>query len=243
MKIVLFALLSIPGTLLADGGLPGHPYLYVEGKGEIEKPADLVTLRFDLVARDADQVKANAEVQTKASKILALLETRKIGRGDVVASDLRSDPQYQDDPSHPGERGKVVGYVVTRPFAVKVRDIGGFGKLIDELIALGGVEFSGVEPGLVKENEMQDETLGVALANARTQAEKTLKPLGMKIDSVFAVSPVTFPEIVRTIFGSNDTVAYAASAPAPRQSDSQYRLAPITMTQRIHVIYLIAPTK
>ena len=132
---------------------------------------------------------------------------------------------------------------MTRPFAVKVRDIATFGNLIDELIALGNVEFSGIEPGLAKEKEMQDETLGAALANARTQAEKTLKPLGMKIESVFAVSPVTFPEIVRTIFGSNDTAVYAASAPAPRQSDSQYRLAPITISQRIHVIYLIAPAK
>ena len=37
MKILFFALLNIPGILFADGGLPGRPYLYVEGKGEIEK--------------------------------------------------------------------------------------------------------------------------------------------------------------------------------------------------------------
>jgi len=47
----------------ADGGLPNQLYLYVEGKAEIEKPTDMVTLRFDLVARNADQTKANQEVQ------------------------------------------------------------------------------------------------------------------------------------------------------------------------------------
>ena len=65
MKCFLFALLtlSISTVAFADGGLPNQPYIYVEGKAEIEKPADMVTLRFDLVARYADQTKANQEVQ------------------------------------------------------------------------------------------------------------------------------------------------------------------------------------
>jgi uncharacterized protein YggE len=65
MKILLFLLLVFPGILLAQGGLPSQPYIYVEGKAEIEKPADMVTLRFDLVMRNGDQAKANQEVQAR----------------------------------------------------------------------------------------------------------------------------------------------------------------------------------
>jgi len=243
MKALLFALVSFPGILLADDGLPNQPYLYVEGQGEIERPADLVTLRFDLVARDADQARANQEVQAKASKILAMLEQRKVSQSDIVASDLKSEPQFQEEPNRPGGRGKVTGYVVTRPFAAKLRDLTGFGKLVDDLIALGGIEFSGIEPGLAKEKQLQDEALAQALACARTQAEKTLKPLGMKISSVFALSPVTFPEIIKNMFGTNGVLAYRAAAPASGQTSSGYRLAPIIVSQRIHVIYLIVPVQ
>jgi len=42
---------------------------------------------------------------------------------------------------------------------------------------------------------MQDEVSATALTNARERAAKTLATTGMKIDSVFAISPVTFPEI------------------------------------------------
>ena len=77
-KFVLLACVSLPVSLFADGGLPDKPYIYVEGKAEIEKPADMVTLRFQLVARNADQAKANQEVQTKANKIFALLNEKKI---------------------------------------------------------------------------------------------------------------------------------------------------------------------
>src|SRR6266404_4337170 len=77
MKLVLLACVSLPLSLLAESGLPDKPYIYVEGSAEIEKPADMVTLRFDLVARNPDQNKANQEVQAKANKILALLKERK----------------------------------------------------------------------------------------------------------------------------------------------------------------------
>jgi hypothetical protein len=60
-KFVLLALASWPLSLLAQGGLPDKPYLYVEEKAEIEKPADVVTLNFDLVARNPNQAKANQE--------------------------------------------------------------------------------------------------------------------------------------------------------------------------------------
>ncbi|CAN5433486.1 hypothetical protein BH20VER3_BH20VER3_09560 [soil metagenome] len=240
MKFLLFGLLSLPGLLFAQGGLPTQPYLYVEGKAEIEKPADMVTLRFDLVARNADQAAANQEVQVKAAKILAMLDERKIARHDVIAGDLRSEPQFQQEPVRPSEQGKIVGYAVTRPFAVKIREVPIFPELVDELLALGGVEFSGIEAGLVKEKEIQDNIWGQALADAHTRAEKTLKPLGMKIDSVFAVSPVSFPEISQRIFGSNQVVgAYTER----QRVSSQYRLAPITVSRSVHVIYLISPAK
>src|ERR1700719_4537605 len=97
MKLLLLLCLVIPTTLLAQSGLPSQPYLYVQGRAEIEKPADMVTLRFDLVARNADQTKANQEVQAKANKIFALLKERKIGENDVIAADLKSEPQYEKE--------------------------------------------------------------------------------------------------------------------------------------------------
>ncbi|MGI8891371.1 MAG: SIMPL domain-containing protein [Chthoniobacterales bacterium] len=246
MKTLLFVILSFPTLLFAQGGLPTQPYLYVEGKGEIEKPADLVTLRFNLVTRNVDQAKANQEMQSKASNIFAMLNERKIAKDDVIAGDIRSEPRFEQEPNRPADQGKVVGYIVTRTFAAKVRDLTIFPKLVDELMALEGVEFSGIEAGLAKEKETQDDIWDSALTDARTRAEKTLKPLEMKIASVFAVSPVSFPEISRRIFGSSQVYANAAYGAAPRmqnKSASEYRLPPVTVSQSIHVIFLISPAR
>lgn len=244
-KLVLLALVSLPLPVLAQGGLPDKPYIYVEGKAEIEKPADVVTLRFDLVARNPDQAKANDEVQSKASKILALLNERKIAHSDVIANDLRAEPEREEEDEYSRKPNKIIGYKVTRPFLVKVRDVTVFPKLVNDLIAFGGLEFSAIDSGLADEKPMQDEIWTKALTNARDRAEKALKEVNMKIDSVFAVSPVSFPEIYQRIFSRVPAASYeSAMAQGPKRPDpTQYRLAPVTISQGVHVIYLISPAK
>src|SRR5437762_11813277 len=103
-KLVLLACASLPLSAFAQGGLPDKPYIYVEGKAEIEKPSDMVTLRFDLVARSADQAKVNQDVQNKANKIFALLNDKRIAETDVVASDLKSEPQFEKNEEYGSKR-------------------------------------------------------------------------------------------------------------------------------------------
>ena len=90
---------------------------------------------------------------------------------------------------------------------------------------------------------MKDELWENALTDARERAEKTLKASGMKVDSVFALSPVSFPEIIHQIFPSDVPRAAAAAYAPSQEARSQYRLAPVTIRQSVHVIYLISPLK
>ena len=50
MNIFVFGLLSLPMSLLGEGGLPGQSYIYVVAMARVEKTADIVIPRFDLVA-------------------------------------------------------------------------------------------------------------------------------------------------------------------------------------------------
>jgi uncharacterized protein YggE len=244
MKRLLIPLLIVPIAVLAQGGLPSQPYIYVEGKAEIKKPADMVTMRFDVVGRAPDQPKANADVQSKANKIFAILKAHKIADTDVIAEDLRSEPEYEQDENYSRGHTKLVGYKVTRPFQIKIHDVAAFPKLADELVSIQDVEFSGIEGGLAKQTEIEPEVWQKAIANARDQAEKTLRPLSMKIEAVFAVSPVDFPAIKSRIFGSELSEASAERAEvAEGPAAPEYRVAPVEVSQSVHVIYLISPAK
>ena len=57
MKIFVFGLLSLPMSLLGEGGLPSQPLYLRRWRAEVEKTADIVILRFDLVAnRNEDRL-------------------------------------------------------------------------------------------------------------------------------------------------------------------------------------------
>ena len=243
-RFLFFPLLIFPISVLANGGLPDKPYIYVVGKAEMEKPADMVELHFNVVVRGPDETKVNQNVQNKANKIFALLDSGKVPSEDVIAETLKSEPEFEQQDNPRPNRGRLIGYSVTRPFDVKVRDVKAFPKLVDELVAIGGVEFVSIEGALSKQKEIQDQMWEKALASARERADKMLKPLEQKIDSVFAISLVQFPEIEREIFSSAERVIVTGSIPPMQPEEaSHYRLAPVTVSQTVHVIYLISPAK
>jgi uncharacterized protein YggE len=239
-KLVVLAALSLPVSLFADGGLPDKPYIYVEGTAEIEKPVDIVTLNFEVVVRNPDQAKANQEVQTKAKKILGMLDARQIAQNDVIAAAIKSEPQFEETDSG-RKKGKLIGYTVTRQFEVKLRDVLAMPKLIDELIGVPGVEFSEVNPGVSKQKETDDEISEKAFENARERAGKMAKAMGATIDSVFAISSAPFPDIRARIFGNETPSAVTERVVVTGPPD--YRLGTVTVTHSVHVIYLISPAK
>ncbi len=103
---------------------------------------------------------------------------------------------------------------------------------------------SGIFPGLIHEEEFEDTVADKALSNAREKAEKTVKPLGMKVTSVFAISPISFTQIRNDIFGDRGSHGYTAEEVTPQEKaadSSHYRLGPITVSREVHVIFLISP--
>ena len=90
--------------------------------------------------------------------------------------------------------------------------------------------------------------MGESAGQCSGARENTLKPMNMKVDRVFAISPVPIPEISSTIFpkerAGERVIVTGSNIPTAEEGvPSQYRLAPITMNQIVHVIYLISPVQ
>jgi uncharacterized protein YggE len=249
---IVFAL--VPALLFGGAGLPDRPYIYVQGSAESEKAPDIVTLNFDLVGRAPDRSKANDDVQIRAAKVFDMLAKLNISKNDTIADDFRTEEEFEESEGGSRKTQKVIGYVVRRGFDVKVRDVKIFPKLVDDLVATVNAEFShyeGIKEGYSKEKEIDKQLWEEAVVNARADAERTLKKAGMKIDSIFTISPVPIPEITSRTFpkgesgqGVEKVIVTGSNIPTPESRlPSEYRLTPITFQQIVHVIFLISPAK
>ena len=246
--LVVCAFALVPFTVVAEvnnlTGLPNQPFLYVEGKAQIEKAPDIISITFNIEGRNAEQGKANREVQAKAKKVFALLKQANVEDRDVVAQDLRSEAEYERDEVDTKKRGKLIGYVVSRQFKITIRDVTKYGKIGDQIMDLGGVNLDYISGEISDSAKLGEELWPKAIANAREKAEKTLKPMGMKIDSVFAVSSMDFGEISAEFLKSGERVIVTGmNIPTPPDQPSEYRPEMITIESRAHVIYLISPVK
>lgn len=210
-----------------------------------------MTLNFDLIGHAPQRAKANDDVQSRAAKVFDMLAKLKISKDDTIADDIRTEEEFEE--SEGGRKTqKVIGYVVKRSFQVKVRDVKTFPQLVDDLIATVNAEFSkyeSIKEGYSKEKEMNKQLWEQAVANSRAEAERTLKVTGMKVDSIYAISPVPIPEITSRMFpkGESDVekvVITGSNIPTPEERlPSEYRLTPIIFQQIVHVIYLISPSR
>jgi uncharacterized protein YggE len=218
-----------------------------------------VTLGFELVGRAAERVKANDDVQSRAAKLFDMLGKRKIANQDIIADDFRTEEEFEETEGGSRKTQKVIGYVVKRSFQIRLRDVKAFPNLVDDLVATMNAEFSayggGISEGYSKEEEIGKTLWQEAVADSRAEAERTLKNTGMKVDSMYAISPVPIAEITSRIFPKGESttgtgadaenvIVTGSNIPTPEpRLPSEYRLTPISFRQIVHVIYLISPAK
>jgi uncharacterized protein YggE len=246
MKTFLALFIALTSFALADG-LPTEPYLFVQAGADVEKKADSVSLAFTLSATDADSVaKANAAVQTQAGKVFALLKAGGIADEDIIASDIRSDDEYEQ-PGGYGTKGKFLGYRVQREFTVKVRELAKFPKLVNDLFALDVRYFHGVTGEYSKVKEAEQETKELAMKKARAEADNLAKMADMKVDSVWALSSeLPFPMIRDRMLNFNTSGGAAemvAEVPGKAETAPKYAIPPVRFSLNVHVIYRISPAK
>jgi hypothetical protein len=75
-------------SLLGEGGLPSQPYIYVVGRAGVEKTADIVILRFDLVANQNEDRLCVCGIADVLPEIQGKISPAENERTIVTASEI-----------------------------------------------------------------------------------------------------------------------------------------------------------
>ena len=175
-------------VLLAFSAISGQAadrLVTVTGEATVAVAPDMAVIRVGVTsagktAREASDINAR-----QMTAVLAAIKDAGIGPRDIQTSRLSLQPQY--DPNRSGT-ARLLGFQATNQITFNIRDIDKLAGIIDQAIAAGANEMSGLEFVVSEQSKLLDQARDDAIADARRKAERYARAAGVKLGAVTSIS-------------------------------------------------------
>jgi uncharacterized protein YggE len=158
----------------------------VAGTGEARGKPDTADINVGVQTQAETAAEALAANNEAMSQVMTLLKEQGIAENDIQTSNFSVSPQYQRN--RPGnEPPKVVGYQVINQVRIKLRDLSKLGGLLDAVVREGANSIYGISFTVTDPQQLQDEALRKAVADARRKAELLAGEAGQSLGEPYTI--------------------------------------------------------
>ena len=208
-KIVKVIILVVILVLVGKMVFGGHEWndknkvintIVVAGKGEVIVKPDIATISFTITEENLDVGIAQDTVNKTAKKVLDYIATQGVDVKDTKVTSYNIFPRYEYvnkanevldcniySNCYSGKR-IIAGYDVSQGLEVKIRDLTKAGKIVSGIGEFGVKDMSGLNFSVDKQDQITKQARDLAIADARLDAEKIAKGLGVKLVKITAFS-------------------------------------------------------
>ncbi|MGE0409157.1 MAG: SIMPL domain-containing protein [Amphiplicatus sp.] len=201
----------------------------VSGNGEASAAPDIAYLSVGVESEGATAGEALSRNSAEMSATIEKLKARGVAGKDMQTQNLSVSPRYnyEENRSQP----KIIGYVATNMLAVKLRDLGAAGSIIDDAVASGANNLSSLSFGFADPKPLEKQAREDAVKDAKEKAALLAEAAGVALGPVLRIED-----------------GFAAPPPAPyvagRAMAMEAKAAPIeageqTFTATVTIIYSI----
>lgn len=154
--------------------------LSVVGEGKVEIVPDLATINVGFTTNNvATAEEAQKAVDTVNNELLKRMTALGIPNKDVQTSNYSINPNYDYT-----NGTKIAGYNASANITIKTKDIPLVGKIVSESTAAGANQINGVQFSVENPDTFREAARKKAIENAKEQAEKLAKELGIRLGDV-----------------------------------------------------------
>ena len=165
--------------------------LAVVGEGKLEVTPGTASVEAGITVDNRSTVAAVQQtINTVNNEIIKALRALGIEKADIKTSNYSVYPNYTYD----NNVNAINGYNGNATIEVKVRDVQMVSKVIEEVTAAGANQIQGVRFSIDKPEAYREQVRDMAIKNAKDQAEKLAKDLGIslgKITNIVETTPQT----------------------------------------------------
>lgn len=202
MKSLKFALtplalsFALPGVAMAHQEQPAiaatSTLLSVSTEGKSTRTPDMAVFSSGVVSEGktaSDALSANAAAMTR---VIATLKKAGIADKDIQTSQINLNPVYGQPVIGPNgqvvQEPRIVGYQASNMVTIRSRDIKGFGKVLDALVASGSNQINGPAFQMSDPRSALDEARGDAMKQARARADLYARAAGLRVVRIVSIS-------------------------------------------------------
>ena len=228
--LIPLALLAAASPALAQSDVATGTTLDVSAEGRVSRVPDLATIRAGVVAQAPTAAAALADQATRMARVLAALKSAGIAPRDIATAQVGLQPQYRYTDGQPPV---VTGYQATNSVAVRFRDVGRAGAILDGLVAAGANQIDGPDLSINQPEAALDEARTQAVIRARARADLYARAAGLHVRRIVSIS-----EGAAETGGPRPPVLYARAAAAP-QADTQIAAGERDLSVTVQVRFLL----
>lgn len=202
MKSLKFALaplalaLALPGVAMAHSDQPTvaatSTLLTITTEGKSTRTPDLAVFTAGVVSEGKTASEALAANAAAMTKVIATLKKAGIADKDIQTSQINLNPVYGQPVIGPNgqvvQEPRIVGYQASNSVTIRSRDIKGFGKVLDALVASGSNQINGPAFQMSDPRAAMDEARGDAMKQARARADLYAKAAGLRVVRIVSIS-------------------------------------------------------
>jgi uncharacterized protein YggE len=183
LRLLAFALAMT--AIAAPAARAADRLVTVTGEATVAVAPDTAVIRVGVTSAAKTAREASDANGKQMTAVLAAIKDAGIAARDIQTSRLSLQPQY--DPNRSGT-ARLLGFQATNQITVNIRDIDKLAGIIDQAIAAGANEMSGLEFVVSEQSKLLDQARDDAIADARRKAERYAKAAGVKLGAVTSIS-------------------------------------------------------
>ncbi len=192
--------ISYPVTLVTS---TRSTELSVTGEGKVEVSPDTAFVDAGVTVSDAATVEdAQKEMDEVNNNIISAMRKLGIAKADIKTSNYSIYPNYSP---REGEEDNISGYNGNVTITIKVKNVEVVSKVIEEATKAGANQVQGVRFTVDKPEKFREEARNKAIENARDQAKKLAKSLGIRLGKVTNIVESSPNQIIPYAFRSVQT--------------------------------------
>ncbi|WP_028056450.1 SIMPL domain-containing protein [Sphingomonas phyllosphaerae] len=164
--------------------VPDGTVLDVNATGRVSRTPDLATITAGVVTQAPAAAAALSDNARRMDAVVKALKAAGIAARDLSTSNVGLSPQYRYAEKQPPV---ITGYQASNSVAIRFRDIGRSGAVLDALVRAGANQIDGPNLSLSDPEAALDEARTQAITKARARAELYAKAAGLTVARIVAI--------------------------------------------------------